>query len=75
MRRARASRLLQVRAGHDVAAAITELDQAATMDLGLPQYFRGSARTGLLPSAGPSEEDGGRSRDGRELARVSPTPQ
>jgi hypothetical protein len=29
----------QVRAGHDVAAAITRLDRAATMDLGLPQYF------------------------------------
>jgi Flp pilus assembly protein TadD len=28
-----------VRAGDDVAAAITTLDKAATMDLGLPQYF------------------------------------
>jgi len=44
-----------VRAGHDVAAAITRLDSAATMDLGLPQYFRGLALAGLLPGAGPSE--------------------
>jgi glyoxylase-like metal-dependent hydrolase (beta-lactamase superfamily II) len=44
----------QVRAGHDVAAAITRLDKAATMDLGLPQYFRGLALAGLLPGAGPS---------------------
>src|SRR3984893_15781945 len=44
----------QVRAGHDVAAAITRLDKAATMDLGLPQYFRGLALAELLPGAGPS---------------------
>jgi len=44
-----------VRAGHDVAAAITKLDQAATMDLGLSRYFRGLALAGLLPGAGPSE--------------------
>ena len=43
-----------VRAGHDVAAAITTLDKAATTDLGLPQYFRGLALAGLLPGAGPS---------------------
>src|SRR6202022_2314401 len=43
-----------VRAGHDVAAALTRLDQAATMDLGLPQYFRGLALAGLLPGVGPS---------------------
>ena len=30
----------QVRAGHDVAAAMTKLDKAATMDLGLPQKQR-----------------------------------
>jgi glyoxylase-like metal-dependent hydrolase (beta-lactamase superfamily II) len=47
----------QVRAGHDVAAALARLDKAATMDLGLPQYFRGLALAGLLPGAGPS--DGG----------------
>ena len=45
----------QVRAGHDVAAAVTQLDKAATMDLGLPQYFRGLALAWLLPSVGPSE--------------------
>jgi glyoxylase-like metal-dependent hydrolase (beta-lactamase superfamily II) len=44
----------QVRAGHDVAAAIARLDKAATMDLGLPQYFRGLALAELLPG-GPSE--------------------
>ena len=43
-----------VRAGQDVAAAITTLDKAATTDLGLPQYFRGLALAGLLPGAGPS---------------------
>jgi glyoxylase-like metal-dependent hydrolase (beta-lactamase superfamily II) len=45
----------QVRAGHDVAAATTKLDRAATMDLGLPQYFRGLALAELLPGEGPSE--------------------
>src|SRR5258707_8462763 len=45
----------QVRAGDDVAEAMTRLDKAATMDLGLPQYFRGLALAGLLPGAGPSE--------------------
>lgn len=44
-----------VRAGQDVAAAITTLDKAATTDLGLPQYFRGLALAELLPGAGPSE--------------------
>src|SRR5579864_7805526 len=43
-----------VRAGQDVAAAITKLDKAATTDLGLPQYFRGLALAGLLPGEGPS---------------------
>lgn len=38
----------QVRAGQEVAAALTRLDQAATMDLGLPQYFRGLALAELL---------------------------
>ncbi len=45
----------QVRAGHDVTAALTRLDKAATMDVGLPQYFRGLALAELLPRAGPSE--------------------
>ena len=44
----------QVRAGHDVAAAITKLDKAATMEPGLPQYFRGLALAELLPGEGPS---------------------
>ena len=44
----------QVRAGHDVAAAITKLDKAATMDIGLPQYLRGLALGELLPGDGPS---------------------
>jgi glyoxylase-like metal-dependent hydrolase (beta-lactamase superfamily II) len=46
----------QVRAGHDVAAAEAKLDEAATMEPGLPQYFRGLALAGLLPGGGPSEE-------------------
>jgi glyoxylase-like metal-dependent hydrolase (beta-lactamase superfamily II) len=45
----------QVRAGHDVAGGITKLDKAATMDLGLPQYFRGLALAELLPDRGPTE--------------------
>ena len=47
----------QVRAGHDVAAAITKLDKAATMEPGLPQYFRGLALAELLPGEGPSETE------------------
>jgi glyoxylase-like metal-dependent hydrolase (beta-lactamase superfamily II) len=47
----------QLRAGHDVAAAEAKLDEAATMEPGLPQYFRGLALAGLLPGGGPSEED------------------
>jgi glyoxylase-like metal-dependent hydrolase (beta-lactamase superfamily II) len=55
----------QVRAGVDVASAIVRLDKAATMDLGLPQYFRGLALAGLLPGAsppgpGPAAADTGR---------------
>jgi glyoxylase-like metal-dependent hydrolase (beta-lactamase superfamily II) len=44
----------EVRAGHDVAAAITKLDKAATTEPGLPQYFRGLALAELLPGDGPS---------------------
>src|SRR5690349_22944486 len=44
----------QVRARQDMAAALTKLDKAATMDLGLPQYLRGLALAELLPGAGPS---------------------
>ena len=43
-----------VRAGQDVAAALTRLDKAAATDAGLPRYFRGLAVAGLLPGAGPS---------------------
>ena len=49
----------QVRAGQDVDAALTTLDKAATLDLGLPQYFRGLALAGLLPGAGPADGDPG----------------
>jgi glyoxylase-like metal-dependent hydrolase (beta-lactamase superfamily II) len=44
----------QVRAGHDPAAALTKLDEAATVEPGLPQYFRGLALADLLPGEGPS---------------------
>ena len=55
----------QIRAGDDVTAAIYRLDQAATMDLGPPQYFRGLALAELLPGgsppeAGPAAADAGR---------------
>jgi Metallo-beta-lactamase superfamily len=45
----------QVRAGHDVAAAVTKLDKATTVEPGLPQYFRGLALAELLPGEDPSE--------------------
>jgi glyoxylase-like metal-dependent hydrolase (beta-lactamase superfamily II) len=45
----------QVRAGHGVSAALTKLDKAATMDVGLPQYFRGLALAELLPGGDPPE--------------------
>jgi glyoxylase-like metal-dependent hydrolase (beta-lactamase superfamily II) len=48
-----------IRAGHDVAAAIAKLDQAAAMDLGLPQYFRGLGLAELLPGAGPPKAGAG----------------
>ena len=51
-----------VRAGHDVAAAMAKLDQAAAMDLGLPQYFRGLGLAELLPGAGPPEAGANNSR-------------
>ena len=50
----------EVRAGHDVDEAIIRLDMAATMDLGLPQYFRGLALAQLLPERSPSEAGLGR---------------
>ncbi len=46
----------QVRAGHDAASTMDRLDAAATMDVGLPQYFRGLALAELLPDVGPSDE-------------------
>jgi glyoxylase-like metal-dependent hydrolase (beta-lactamase superfamily II) len=44
----------QIRAGHDPADAITKLDTAATMEPGLPHYFRGLALAELLPAEGPA---------------------
>ena len=44
----------QVRAGHDLAAAVAKLDGAATIEPGLPQYFRGLALAEVLPGGGPS---------------------
>ena len=44
----------EVRAGHDVAAAVAKLDKAATVEPGLPHYFRGLALAELLPGEGPS---------------------
>src|SRR4051812_34329153 len=44
----------EVRVGHDVAAAVTKLDKATSMEPGLPQYFRGLALAELLPGQGPS---------------------
>ena len=41
-----------VRAGQDIPAALARLDEAASRDLGLPQYYRGLALAGLLPGAG-----------------------
>src|SRR5260370_41953397 len=43
-----------VRAGQDVAAAMTRLDKAAAMNAGLPQHFPRLALTGHLPGPGPS---------------------
>jgi glyoxylase-like metal-dependent hydrolase (beta-lactamase superfamily II) len=41
-----------VRAGEDIPAALARLDQAASADLGLPQYYRGLALAGMPPEAG-----------------------
>jgi len=38
-----------IRAGRDVAAAVTRLDEAAPMEPGLPRYFRGLAMAESLP--------------------------
>ena len=45
----------EIRAGHDVAGGVTNLDEAADMEPGLPHYFRGLALAELLPGGGPSE--------------------
>ena len=42
----------QVRAGQDIPAGLAKLDDAASRDLGLPQYYRGLALAGLPPEAG-----------------------
>jgi glyoxylase-like metal-dependent hydrolase (beta-lactamase superfamily II) len=44
----------QVRGGDDLAAGISKLDKAATVEPGLPQYFRGLALAELLPGKDPS---------------------
>jgi glyoxylase-like metal-dependent hydrolase (beta-lactamase superfamily II) len=44
----------QVRGGDDLAAGISKLDTAATVEPGLPQYFRGLALAELLPGRDPS---------------------
>jgi glyoxylase-like metal-dependent hydrolase (beta-lactamase superfamily II) len=41
-----------VRAGEDTPAALAQLDQAASADLGLPQYYRGLALAGMPAEAG-----------------------
>jgi glyoxylase-like metal-dependent hydrolase (beta-lactamase superfamily II) len=41
-----------VRADQDIPAALARLDQAASRDLGLPQYYRGLALAGLPAEAG-----------------------
>ncbi|MBO0832519.1 MAG: hypothetical protein J2P29_11185, partial [Actinobacteria bacterium] len=46
----------QVRAGQDIAAGIVKLDEAASRDLGLAQYYRGLALAGLPAAAGHAEQ-------------------
>jgi glyoxylase-like metal-dependent hydrolase (beta-lactamase superfamily II) len=41
-----------VRAGQDIQAALAKLDEAASKDLGLPQYYRGLALATLPAEAG-----------------------
>lgn len=41
-----------VRAGEDIPASLAKLDQAASADLGLPQYYRGLALAGMPAEAG-----------------------
>ena len=46
----------QARLGDDVDAALAKLDQAAAVDLGPPQYFRGLALAGLPPDRQRAEQ-------------------
>ena len=46
----------QARLGDDVDAALAKLDQAAAVDLGPPQYFRGLALAGLPPDRRRAEQ-------------------
>lgn len=41
-----------VRSGQDIHAGLARLDEAASKDLGLPQYYQGLALAGLPPEAG-----------------------
>ncbi|MGH3303463.1 MAG: MBL fold metallo-hydrolase [Streptosporangiaceae bacterium] len=45
----------QVRAGQDIAAGVSKLDNAASRDLGPSQYYRGLALAGLPATAGHAE--------------------
>lgn len=47
----------QVRASHDLAAAVAKLDKAADIEPGLRRYFRGLAVAGLLPGEGLSRTE------------------
>jgi len=46
----------QVRAGEDVPAGLSKLNEAASRDLGPAQYFRGLALAGLPAEAGHAEQ-------------------
>jgi glyoxylase-like metal-dependent hydrolase (beta-lactamase superfamily II) len=45
----------QALAGHDIGAAVATLDRAAQRDLGLPNFFRGLALSGLPGFAGRAD--------------------
>jgi glyoxylase-like metal-dependent hydrolase (beta-lactamase superfamily II) len=55
----------EVRVGDELDGAITKLDKAATMDVGLPQYFRGLALAELLPDGGEAAAERGTADTGR----------
>lgn len=46
----------QVRAGEDIPAGVARLDDAASRDLGLAQYYRGLALAPLPAEAGHAEQ-------------------